>query len=531
MAGNQPTDFNDLYLLKGRGVVRDQLLAALSTQPQSPAPSVSEQPGFTLEGVLERFALAMPDAKVWDAHKKRLMAQRAAKLLMGDLWDQWLTGKGRRTVEQADVLPLQAAAQTEGAGGLSSALGRYVYLYPSDTVWDKEKRMVVAIKDLKHAIAADYESWIKHPGRREIDIENLVFDPTQQVGTDTHINMFRGLPLEPINDPDKCETICYLIRQLCNMNPDVFDWLTRWLAYPLQHVGAKMDTAIMMHSDQQGSGKSLLFDGIVRKIYGEYGATLGQHQLESQYTDWRSNMLFGLFEEVLSRDQKYSHTGTIKHMITGETHRIEKKFVSGWEEANHMNAVFLSNEVQPFPIEETDRRMMVIWPENTLVEDMQEAIKNELAGDGIAAFYGWLLNLDLAGFDPHTKPMMTEAKERLIDFGRAGWDTFYREWERGALDVPYGTCLSSDLFKVYRSWCNLNHEKVLTHTRFGGFIATKSGVRRRRDAWYWDGHNKQKATLFVIGKQPFDKNQQEWYGESVSAFKKAMAKQYVDADN
>ncbi len=138
-------------------------------------------------------------------------------------------------------------------------------------------------------------------------------------------------------------------------------WLALWLAYPLQHVGAKMATAVLMHSEVHGSGKSLLFDGVMRPIYGEYGATLGQQQMESQYTDWQSNLLYGLFEEIFSREKKYSQTGTMKQMITATSTRIEKKFVSGWEEDNHMNCIFLSNELQPFPVEPSDRRFLVVW--------------------------------------------------------------------------------------------------------------------------------------------------------------------------
>src|SRR5690625_2799769 len=108
-------------------------------------------------------------------------------------------------------------------------------------------------------------------------------------------------------------------------------------------------------------------------------------------------------------------------MITGKTQRIEKKFISGWEESNHMNAVFLSNEVQPFPIEPSDRRMLVLWPRRKLPAELQHDVTTEINNGGIPAFYGWLLSIDLAGFDPHTKPPMTPEKERIIDFGRPGW--------------------------------------------------------------------------------------------------------------
>ncbi|MDO6804182.1 DUF5906 domain-containing protein, partial [Wenyingzhuangia sp. 1_MG-2023] len=218
-------------------------------------------------------------------------------------------------------------------------------------VWDSELRQVIGMDDLKCMIPVAFDHWNTAPERKVVLKKNLVFDPTQRSDPDTHINMFRGLPLEPVQNDDACRGIRALLWSLCNQDDHVWTWLTRWLAYPLQHVGAKLRTAVLMHSEVQGSGKSLFFDGVMRPLYGEYSATLGQHQMESAYTDWQSNLLYGLFEEIFSRSSKYNQMGTIKQLITGETTRIEKKFVSGWEEANHMNAVFLSNEIQPFPVE------------------------------------------------------------------------------------------------------------------------------------------------------------------------------------
>ncbi|MDP1109115.1 primase-helicase family protein, partial [Klebsiella pneumoniae] len=77
----------------------------------------------------------------------------------------------------------------------------------------------------------------------------------------------------------------------------------------------------------------------------------------------------------------------IKHLVTGKTVRMESKFINGWEESNHMNAVFLSNEILPWPISENDRRMLVVWSLETLPPDRQRAIGAELEGEGVAALY------------------------------------------------------------------------------------------------------------------------------------------------
>ncbi|MBL4761207.1 MAG: DNA primase, partial [Gammaproteobacteria bacterium] len=268
-------------------------------------------------------------------------------------------------------------------------------------------------------------------------------------------------------------------------------------------------------------------------IYGEYSSTLGQHQMESQYTDWRSRKLYCPFEEIFSRDQKYSHTGTVKQMITGATQRIEKKFVSGWEEANHMNAVFLSNEIQPFPVEPSDRRMFVIWPKTKLEKShVYEIIdKDDCVLNGVCeAWFHFLLNYDVGDFRAHTEPPETNEKQRLIDFGRPSWDTFYLMWQRGALEVPFMTCLSTDLYVLYKSWCKLNGEHSVSHTRFGGFIAVR--MRRRSDIEYEVGQGSKKGTFLFTESVPKGVKQVAYLGQKVRDFNiKLSAIQQQVGDN
>ena len=518
------TDFNDLAAEAGDDLIRDQLAAVTFPSNDSPAPTETLA-AITLTDALQRFSLALPDAKVWDAIECKLLKQRAVQAWWGkEIFSQWLNHGTRATVRQDDVLASAAAAQAKGSGDLAAALNRYIYLYPSSEVWDVKNRCMIPVNALKVAIADVYDQWVKHPRRRQINRGELVFDPGGPWEQDGRINMFRGMPLKPVNDLDRCRNIRALIWHLCNEDNEIFDWLTRWLALPLQQVGAKLASAVIMHSDVQGAGKSLFFDEVMRKIYGEYGATLGQHQMESQYTEWRSQVLYALFEEIFSREQKYSHIGQIKHMVSGQTHRLEQKYVSSWEEANHMNAVFLSNEFLPMPIEPADRRMLVVWPEKKLPESLRLGVLDDIANGGIKAFYGWLLQLDMGDFHTHREPPITGAKRRLIDFGRPGWDLFHRDWAAGDLDVPYQTCLVNDLYKAYKQWCHAAGEKsVVSREKFSAFISSKE--RRVRDAHFWMdgvGQEKQKGTFIKIGELPDGKQQADWLGECVVAFRKNL---------
>ena len=551
-----PSDFNDLHLEKGLQEVKRQIEAALSNgyrspsagepdmppapptdlydevppSDDSPAPSQMARP--SVESAVKRYAWCMPDGKIWDASQHKLLKVGAFKSYMGARnYQEWLDHKVRRTVLIDDVQPLIASAQTKGGGGLPKALGRYVYLNPSDSVWDRKERKLVPMSHLRYAIAKHFDDWIKHPKRSEIPADNLVFDPTQKCDPNTHINKFRGLAFPPAEqiDMNAFKNIHTMLTHLCNGEPLVVQWLVRWLAYPLQNVGAKMATAVLMHSDVHGSGKSLFFDGVMGEIYGEYSKTFGQQQLESQYNDWISETLFGVFEEVLSRSQRYSHTGTLKQMITGDKFYVEKKYLSGWIESNHMNCVFLSNEVQPLPVESSDRRFLVIWPEAKLLEELQAGVDEELRNGGVAHFYAWLLSLDLQNFGPHTKPPDTDAKKRLIDFGKASWEVFYEEWVTGDLDVPHSSCLVKDLFKVFKRWCSQRNEHCMGQSKFSGFLATKE--RRLRDVHFNNGKFRGKGVFFLVHECPEGKTQQEWLGDCVQEFDRVEQRVSQDAEH
>ena len=520
---NEPTDFNDLHVLCGLDEVKRQVESALSLFSGSPVPP-GNMARDSLEKLLERYQLT-DEAGVYDCQDKKLLRKHQAQTIFGKkLFEKWINSDDLKLVTAGKIRAAIAAEQRDGKGMLSRMLSRYTLLYPVAEAWDAEMRDIVEIKNLKIHWAECYDQWIKHPNVRRIRKENLVFDPLERFDPNSHINTFRGLPLKAAKNEILVQPVLRLLWQLCNEDEEIADFILKWLAYPLQNVGAKLASAIMMHSEMQGTGKSLLFDVVMRPIYGEYSSTLGQHQMESQYTDWRSRKLYCLFEEIFSRDQKYSHTGTVKQMVTGATQRIEKKFVSGWEEANHMNAVFLSNEIQPFPIEPSDRRMLVVWPDTKLDKEHvrqivgdNDCVRPELA----EAWYQYLLDYDLGDFHSHTEPPETAAKKRLIDFGRPSWDTFFLHWQRGALEIPFQTCLSTDLYQFYKSWCRQHGEHAVSHTRFGGFVGVR--LPRRNDVEYAVGHGTKKGTFLFVGQVPSGVKQGAYLGDLVGSFKQSLS--------
>ena len=100
-------------------------------------------------------------------------------------------------------------------------------------------------------LSIGYKKWIESPTRSEIDYENLIFDPTRKIDADpNYINTFEGYGVEPLRDQDfkiinkieasiHCTAILEMINSLCNDDPEIVDWLLKWLAFPCKMKGEK----------------------------------------------------------------------------------------------------------------------------------------------------------------------------------------------------------------------------------------------------------------------------------------------------
>lgn len=185
-----------------------------------------------------------------------------------------------------------------------------------------------------------------------------------------------------------------------------------------------------------------------------------------------------------------------------------------------MNAVFLSNEHQPLPIEPNDRRFFVVWAERKLKEELRQGIIRELNGGGVEAFYQFLLEYPLDGFDPFTEPPMTPAKQAIIDFGRPSWDAFYLEWKNEELPIPYATCAVKQVYLAFKHWCNENGERTtLSQRKFTSFIKTR--VLMRRDQRFEAGGVK--TNFFMVDRPPPSHgNVERWFAEKHRFFQTAL---------
>jgi putative DNA primase/helicase len=361
-------------------------------------------------------------------------------------------------------------------------LRRFTQVYPSDTAYDADKGRVVKIEHMRLRFGArPIAMWLASSRKRVIDPDQIVFDPSCTSDPKTTVNLFRGLPAQPPGS-GSCRLLLELIHYLCGEGQEDTEtpktqWLLRWIAYPLQHVGAKMQTAVVMHGEE-GTGKNLVF-GTVRKIYGRHGGVITQRQLEDKFNTWQSAKLFVVANEVVTRQEMSHQGGYIRNLITEPEVQINPKFQDQRDEANHMNIVFLANALQPLLLGQNDRRCFVIRTPNPLAEGFYAKVAAEVLAGGIAAFYKHLTELELGDFNEHTKPPMTDAKRALIELGMPTPQLFWQELKEGLLGLPYGPALATDLYKAYCVYCARNGYKMPEGMKFfSPNFMLMNGVRR-----------------------------------------------------
>jgi putative DNA primase/helicase len=186
---------------------------------------------------------------------------------------------------------------------------------------------------------------------------------------------------------------------------------------------------------------------------------------------------------VVARAELFSTKNRLKGIVTGETIRINTKNIVPYDERNHMNLVFLSNEVQPLHLEWGDRRHFVIWTPEKLGRDFYNEVGAEIAAGGIAALHAFLLDVDLTGFNEHTDPPMTRAKSDLITRGLDSVARFIAEWQAGEViygdsekPLPFCPAGSANLYRIYLDWCKKNGEaRPRAENQFSGEIVKLPG--------------------------------------------------------
>lgn len=440
-------------------------------------------------------------------------------------------GTGGKAVRKAKAgVEKKKAEKVVDWGKFNYLIEHFALIYGTDTVWDGGTRMIMKISNMGHAHGNDLvRMWKASEKRRTVMLQDVVFDPTGTCAEHC-VNLYDGLAMEPVKGD--VEPILDLMRFLVSRAAEEYDecdeimhWLLCWLAYPLQHPGAKLRTAVIMHGDE-GAGKNFLFDLVVA-IYGKYGVLVGQDELEDKFNDWRSAKCFVVGDEVSSRAELVHNKNRLKSLITSPTVMINPKGLTRREEANHINIVFLSNELQPLALDNSDRRYLVIYTPRAKEFAYYRKLGQWRDNGGIAAFYDFLLSYQLDGFDPYAPAPFTKAKADLIDINRKSPERFWQEWQAGLLELPYRSCAMSQAYQAYLKYAQRTGDRFPMQrpvfTRMVLRFSEAMGHPAREKVMQVAKLGAKKAErMFLVCEPPADVRQGEWASECVADFQEHL---------
>jgi putative DNA primase/helicase len=435
----------------------------------------------------------------------------------------------------ADEPPAPPQGEGEGGDGAMSVLvsvnqlsERFSLVYEmTETVFDAAEHKLVPLSSMRNLCSSRqlHRSWMESLDKRIVRVSEVGFDPTELDDT-VKCNLWGGWPTRP--QAGDCSKLLELGEYLCRDDAkagELWTWMIKWLAYPIQHPGAKMKTAIVAHGPQ-GTGKNVFFEAYA-KIYGEYGSTVDQKAIEDKFNDTFSRKLFLVADEVVARAELYHAKNDLKHLVTGDKIRINPKNVGAYFEKNHLNLAFLSNESQPMVLERDDRRYCIIWTPPKLEQDFYHQVLAEIGDGGIAALHDHLLHLDLGDFGPATLPPTTQAKLDLIELSLDSSERFYNQWVGGELPLPVVAAISTEMYSAYRHWCTVHGvSKPAQLSTVIGSLRKRPGAHTARP-WHFQNYSRtislQSSCFWPAGAERHD-GDKEGLSRDLANFNDAVIK-------
>lgn len=210
--------------------------------------------------------------------------------------------------------------------------------------------------------------------------------------------------------PASCININTLLLHLCDWDQCTYRYVLKWLAYPLQNPGAKMQYALVVNGEL-GTGAAMFFENVIGPIYGDTARNIQAASLEGTLSSWATGARFitvnGAFTDRAA--------AILKGLIISDTLRVRAPYATqSHNEKNCMNFVFLSGSRGFLPVGAGNRRFMVIETPPARERLFYMAVAAEIQAGGAEAFRDYLMSaVDLGDFNQFCEPPASLARREV----------------------------------------------------------------------------------------------------------------------
>lgn len=295
--------------------------------------------------------------------------------------------------------------------GQKMSPGNFVQHIYSNRHYLEQKTTKQGVKTERKPLAPRWMTW-----ERRFELGRITYAPGKPQMHDKLWNTWPGWGKEPKKGdigPWK-----WLLSYLFQGEPlEVRRWFEQWCAYPIQNPGTKLFTSVVLWGVKHGTGKTLAAYTLMR-IYGKNAIEIKDKDLHGDFNEWAENKQFIYGDEVTGNDGGFAKRGVadaLKGLITQESLRVNAKFMPTYVVPDCCNYYFTSNHPDAFFLEDNDRRYFIHEVDQAPAEQkLYDQYDTWLRGDGPAALFHHLLNVDLEGFHPKAPALVTRSKRAMI---------------------------------------------------------------------------------------------------------------------
>ena len=345
----------------------------------------------------------------------------------------------------------------------------HFYFDPTNTIV-KVKNGSMFHYGIEHATEA-FNMWLlkgKKEGEDQLFLKKWRTDPNRKI-VDTLVykmpedclkneaSLFTGFAYKRITNDvtdqqrkDAVNTFNDILSAICNDEEEVTDYVRKGFAHMLKKPFERTGVIVAFASKIQGSGKDTIMT-IIKRVIGD-GHTAHYTSTESyweKHDTRQEGAIFVYLEEACSALNK-SKANELKARITSNSITINPKGVKGYNVPNIGRQYMTTNEIEPFKIEEHDRRGMLISPNGRCVSyDWTEIYSKIYTPEYVKAVGEYLESIDIDGWNPRKFPE-TEIKKEMKELGRSSESEFFSSAEWNESREWYS---SADLYDMYRAFC------------------------------------------------------------------------------
>jgi hypothetical protein len=242
---------------------------------------------------------------------------------------------------------------------------------------------------------------------------------------------------------------------LAYLFPDVGerDLVLNWFAWVLQNLGKKPKHALLVHGEQQGTGKSWLTDVLVALIGKDNCTPADQDTLERTHNGFAAHTKLITCEEIRSLGSHRSKASRALHqMITQERVTIDEKNMPPYTLDPFLAAILLNtNRWDAIRPDDTDRRYLVVSTDSVRLCEPKPQLYYKRLFDllddraALAAIYHQLMNRPLGAYTGAGRAPATSAKGKMRDEASDEVERFLIE-NAAELIEPFSMVRIDDLF-------------------------------------------------------------------------------------